>query len=91
MVKYDFMFYFDFKAKIDMIREIYSEAEAETFCMELIRYGVRRERKEEMDQYLEATIRTFYPLLERSREKKEQAAEELGIKPKKENQSKPVK
>ena len=80
MTSYDFMFYGSFKDKIDQIRKIYSEAEAETFCMELIRYGVRRERKEKMDPYLEATIRSFYPLIEKSKEKKDQAAERLNLK-----------
>ena len=72
MNSFDFMFYETFKEKLDEIERIFSREDAETFCLELIRYGVRRERKVTMDPYLEATILSMYRLIDKSKEKRDQ-------------------
>lgn len=74
---FDFMFYESYKDTINRIRKLYSEEEAGTFCMELVRYGVRRERKETMRPELEAVIRSIYPLIDKSKEHKDETAEAM--------------
>lgn len=68
-----FMFYESYKTTIDKIRKLYGEDEAGMFCLELIRYGVRRERSIEMRPELEAIMKSICPLIEKSKEHKDQA------------------
>ena len=65
---YDFVFYMSFMESIEQISKLYSKEEAETFCLELIRYGVRRERKVTMRPELEALMLSLCPYIDKSRE-----------------------
>jgi len=74
MICYDFMFFGSFKDKIDRLREIYSDDEMDNFCIELIRYGVRRERIEKLDPYLEGILVQMFGKIERSKASKDRSA-----------------
>ena len=68
----DFMFYESFKDSIDLVRKLYSDEEAEIFCMEIITYGVTGEHYSPMRPELEAVMLSIAPLIEKSREHKEE-------------------
>lgn len=70
--RYDFMFLETFRDSIEKIRAKYSDEMAGIFIMELIRYGTRRERKVQLEPYLEATLVSMYPYIKMSHEHKEQ-------------------
>ena len=67
-----FMFLETFKDVIEEIRKKYSDDVAGMFCLELIRFGVRRERKVTMDDFLEATLIGMCPYILKSQERMEQ-------------------
>lgn len=70
----DFMFYESFKDKVDMVRKDNPETPeaAGNLCMAIIRLGVRREWTENLPPEQRAFLRTIEPLMERSKEKKEE-------------------
>ena len=74
MDDYNFMFFGSFKDKIDRLRGIYSDEEIDQFCIELFYYGVRRERKEKLNPYLEGILVQMFRKIERSEGRKERSS-----------------
>lgn len=72
---FDFMFYESYRDTIEQVRSLYGEEDAGTFCLELIRFGVRRESQEKMSDKLQATLEGIKPYIIKSKEKRDKTAE----------------
>ena len=68
----DFMFYETFYNTIQRIKNIYGEDTAEKFTLAIIRFGVEgKELAGIDDKFLKAALASIYPLITKSKERKE--------------------
>ena len=68
----DFMFYETFYDIIQEVKNIYGEDTAEKFTLAIIRFGVEgKEATEIDDKFLKANLANIYPLITKSKERKE--------------------